>query len=118
MSRPYLRIGRLARELSNGKTEDVHFEPGANLLVGRPNTGKTKWLQTLDYMLGDPGENPFEAAVEDGLADKYRAAVTTHLPFPESPSGHQKSRSIARTSNERAIERGDWPFGALVGRRR
>jgi hypothetical protein len=46
-----------------------------NLLVGPPNTGKTKWLQTLDYLLGDTGENPFDAAEETGLAEKYDAAA-------------------------------------------
>lgn len=75
MSRPYLSIGRIERRLSTGNTEDLRFEPGVNLLVGRPNTGKTKWLQTLDYLLGDyPGENPFEGAKEEGLAEKYDAA--------------------------------------------
>lgn len=74
MNRPYLSVGRLERRLSTGVTESLHFEPGVNLLVGVPNTGKTKWLQTLDYLLGDPGENPFEGAVGEGLADKYVAA--------------------------------------------
>ncbi len=74
MSRPYLSIGRLERRLSTGGTEDLRFVPGVNLLVGPPNTGKTKWLQTLDYLFGDLGENPFEGAEEEGLAEKYDAA--------------------------------------------
>jgi len=74
MSRAYLSLGRLERRLSTGDKEDLRFERGVNLLVGRPNTGKTKWLQTLDYLLGDPGENPFEGAKEEGLAEKYDAA--------------------------------------------
>jgi hypothetical protein len=44
------------------------------VLIGVPNTGKTKWLQMLDYLLGDPGNNPFEGATETGLADKYVSA--------------------------------------------
>ena len=68
MSRPYLSISRLERRLSIGNTEELTFVPGVNVLVGRPNTGKTKWLQTLDFLLGDPGENPFEGAEETGLA--------------------------------------------------
>ena len=51
------------------------FERGVNILVGRPNTGKTKWLQTLDYILGDAGENPFDVSGEVGLAEKYDAAA-------------------------------------------
>ncbi|MBC7949013.1 MAG: hypothetical protein H7Y42_14100 [Chitinophagaceae bacterium] len=64
----------MERRLVTGGTENLWFEPGVNLLVGRPNTGKTKWLQTLDYLIGDPGENPFEGAEESGLAEKYDAA--------------------------------------------
>ena len=74
MSLPYLSIGRLMRRLSTGSEEELRFEPGVNLLVGRPNTGKTKWLQTLDYLLGEPGENPFEGAEAEGIAEKYDAA--------------------------------------------
>jgi hypothetical protein len=74
MSHPYLSVGRLERRLAKGGTESLLFEPGVNLLVGPPNTGKTKWLQTLDYLLGDLGSNPFEGAEEEGLAEKYDAA--------------------------------------------
>ena len=74
MNRPHLSIGPLKRRLSTGQTEVISFKPGVNLLVGRPNTGKTKWLQTLDFLLGDPGKNPFEGAEEEGLAEKYDVA--------------------------------------------
>jgi hypothetical protein len=74
MTQEMLSIGRVERRLSNGTAEHVQFMPGVNLLVGRPNTGKTKWLQTLDFLLGDPGENPFEGTEEEGLAEKYDAA--------------------------------------------
>jgi DNA repair exonuclease SbcCD ATPase subunit len=75
MSQPYLSIARLERRLATGNVEFLTFEPGVNVLVGRPNTGKTKWLQTFDFLLGDPGENPFEGAEEEGLAEKYTAAA-------------------------------------------
>lgn len=74
MTQRMLSVGRVERRLSNGTSEHIQFMPGANLLVGRPNTGKTKWLQTLDFLLGDPGEHPFEGAEEEGLAEKYDAA--------------------------------------------
>lgn len=74
MSHPFLSVRRVVRELAAGNTEELAFEAGVNLLVGRPNTGKTRWLQTLDYLLGDQGENPFQGAEEAGLADKYVAA--------------------------------------------
>ncbi len=75
MNTPFLRIVRLERRLSTGNVEELVFFPGVNLIVGPPNTGKTKWLQTLDFLLGDPGENPFEGAEETGLAEKYEAAA-------------------------------------------
>ena len=74
MSRPFFAVGRLERRLSNGNIEDVRFEPGVNLMIGRANTGKTKWLQTLDYLLGDTGESPLEN-VDEGLIDKYDSAA-------------------------------------------
>src|ERR1700744_4835415 len=73
MTVPFLSIARLQRTFSTGNVEELVFAPGVNLMVGPPNTGKTKWLQTLDFLLGDPGENPFEGAEETGLADKYEA---------------------------------------------
>lgn len=77
MRRPFLQIARIERRLSIGSKEELRFEPGVNLLVGRPNTGKTKWLQTLDFLLGgDSSDNPFEGAEEEGLAEKYDAART------------------------------------------
>ncbi len=74
MSHPFLSVERLERRLSTGNSEVLCFKPGVNVLVGPPNTGKTKWLQTLDYLLGDVGENPFAGAEETGLADEYDAA--------------------------------------------
>jgi uncharacterized coiled-coil DUF342 family protein len=75
MSQRYLSIVRLERQLATGNVEEILFQQGVNLFVGRPNTGKTKWLQTLDYLLGDPGENPFEGEEETGLDEKYVAAA-------------------------------------------
>ena len=76
MSTRYLSIRRIERHLSNGSTEDLDFAAGVNVLVGAPNTGKTKWLETLDYLLGDPDEHPFAGAEEAGLDAKYGTART------------------------------------------
>jgi hypothetical protein len=70
----YLTVGRLERRFTTGNMEGLEFLPGVNVLVGRPNTGKTKWLETLDYLLGDGGNNPFEVHGDEPLADKYDAA--------------------------------------------
>lgn len=71
---PYLSVGRVQRRFSSGNLEELNFEAGVNVLVGRPNVGKTKWLQTIDFLLGAPGDNPFEDAEETGLSEKYDAA--------------------------------------------
>lgn len=77
MSAPFLSIRGLERRLATGNVEHLTFEPGVNVFVGRPNTGKTKWLQTLDFLLGDTGANPYEQSDEEGLAEKYEAASAT-----------------------------------------
>ena len=77
MSAPFLSIRSLERRLAAGNVEHLTFEAGVNVFVGRPNTGKTKWLQTLDFLLGDTGANPYEQSDEEGLAEKYDAASTT-----------------------------------------
>jgi hypothetical protein len=70
----FLSIGSLQRRFITGNTETLHFDLGVNVLVGRPNTGKTKWLETLDYLLGDSGSSPFEGHADEPLSDKYDAA--------------------------------------------
>lgn len=73
MTHAFLSVRHLERRFSTGNTETLDIKPGVNILVGKPNTGKTKWLQTLDYLFA--GENPFEGAHEEGLAEKYDAAA-------------------------------------------
>lgn len=74
MSGLYLSITSIDRRLTTGNIETLEFQSGVNVFVGPPNAGKTMWLQTLDYLLGDPGANPFDAADSEGLAEKYVAA--------------------------------------------
>ena len=47
-----LLLRSVSRRLGNA-IEELSFEAGVNLLVGPRNSGKTKWLQTIDYLLGD-----------------------------------------------------------------
>ena len=42
-----LLIQAVSRRTAN-ETESLQFQPGMNVLVGEPNTGKTKWLETID----------------------------------------------------------------------
>jgi uncharacterized Zn finger protein (UPF0148 family) len=69
MSTKTLIIKSLTRNPQTGQDDEIRFTTGVNFLVGRPNTGKSKWLAMLDYLLGDPGK-PEEAFGAD-LAEKY-----------------------------------------------
>lgn len=72
MTGPYLSIGRVERQLWTGNTEAISFEPGVNLLIGRPNTGKTQWLRIIDFLFGHPAA--FETRFDEIMSDKYESA--------------------------------------------
>ncbi len=69
MSTQTLIIKELSRSVDQEPDEVLYFQQGVNVLAGTPNTGKTKWLNMLDYVLGDTGtpEDAFGAE----LTDKY-----------------------------------------------
>lgn len=71
MASGYFILESIERVAANGETERQNFEPGLNLLVGRPNTGKTVWLKMLDYVLGD--RDSAEEKLSEELAVKYQA---------------------------------------------
>ena len=72
MPPPTITVRELER-FPNGSSDDrLIFKPGVNTLVGRPNTGKTKWLRMLDFILGS--EKQPADAFDDELAEKYEAA--------------------------------------------
>jgi len=62
-------VKELTRTTTDGDQETLEFKTGVNVLVGRPNTGKSKWLAMLDYLLGDRGQ-PDKAFGAD-LSEKY-----------------------------------------------
>ncbi len=64
-----LLIKSLTRISSLEEDETLLFESGVNVIVGKPNTGKSKWLAMLDYLLGDRGKP--EDAFGQKLAEKY-----------------------------------------------
>jgi hypothetical protein len=66
MTARILNVQRLQR-FSGDVCEELEFASGVNVIVGEPNAGKTKWLQTLDYLLGDTG------TVEDALGEEVVA---------------------------------------------
>lgn len=76
MNRKFINVLRLERTFAAGGMEKIAFESGVNLMIGLPNTGKTKWLETLDYLLGDAGEAPYADHDDDqsDLLEKYSEA--------------------------------------------
>lgn len=45
-------IKSLKRFPKTGDYDELNFEFGVNVLVGEPSTGKTQWLQMLNYLMG------------------------------------------------------------------
>lgn len=69
MGKKTLIIRSLKRMPASDTEDELLFRPGVNVIAGQPNTGKTKWLKMLDYLMGDPG-SPEDSLGAD-LADKY-----------------------------------------------
>jgi uncharacterized coiled-coil protein SlyX len=64
-----LFVKELARTPEAGPEDRLEFEAGVNVIVGPPNTGKTKWLQMLDYVLGNDGVP--EDILGEEISEKY-----------------------------------------------
>jgi hypothetical protein len=62
-------ITSLRRLQGDEPPETLEFKRGVNLIVGEKDTGKTKWLSMLDFLLGDNGSP--EDAFGSELANKY-----------------------------------------------
>lgn len=69
MPQRYFTLESIERASADLGTERLSFEPGLNLLLGRPNTGKTVWLRMLDFVLGD--RDSAEEKLSEDLASKY-----------------------------------------------
>lgn len=64
-----LRIVSATRFPQQNEQDHLIFEPGVNLIVGDLNSGKTKWIQMLDFALGDGGTA--KDAFNSEIAEKY-----------------------------------------------
>ena len=52
-----------------------------NVVLGRLNTGKTKWVQTLDFLLAEAGRGIRLTPVDDErLTDKYESSRGAEIP--------------------------------------
>jgi DNA repair ATPase RecN len=94
MSARHLHVRRLAR--GYGKTEEsLEFAAGVNVLVGQPNAGKTKWLATLDFLMGD--NSTVEKALGEVVAEKYQWARAELLIGGEAHVIERNWKDGART---------------------
>lgn len=64
-------IKQLIRSPHFDSDDTLEFQPGVNVIVGKPNSGKTKWLAMLDYLMGD-NSTP-EKAFSLTLKEKYNS---------------------------------------------
>lgn len=69
-------VCNLVRTPEVGPEDRIDFKEGVNVVVGPPNTGKTKWFQMLDYVLGNDGVA--EEVFGEDVAEKYEA-ITARL---------------------------------------
>lgn len=82
MTAKILRIKSATRFPMDGDYDRLELEEGVNVIVGEMNTGKTKWLQMIDFALGDQG-SPEDAFAKE-LADKYeRIAIALEIDGEE-----------------------------------
>ncbi len=72
MSTNSLAIQSVSRKRLDGGAEILHFKPGVNVIVGEPNTGKTRWLEMIDFVMGDDG--PAEEKLGEVIFTKYASA--------------------------------------------
>ena len=66
-------IAELIRIPEHGPEDRLSFVPGMNVIVGMPNTGKSKWLQMLNYFFVSD-ESPADAFGEE-IASKYTSLI-------------------------------------------
>jgi hypothetical protein len=59
-------VKQLRRFPKTGDFDELNFELGVNVLVGEPSTGKTQWLQMLNFLMGAP-----DIKFDDIISHKY-----------------------------------------------
>lgn len=71
-------IQNVSRTTVEGVVEKLELKPGVNILQGPPNSGKTVWLNIIDFLMGDTGPIEEVLANEDShgkkLYEKYTSA--------------------------------------------
>lgn len=65
----HLWIETVERFPESDANDSLGFKQGVNVIVGDLNSGKTTWLQMVDFLFGDSG-GP-EQAFDEELVEKY-----------------------------------------------
>jgi len=72
MSARTIRLERVRRVTAAGEVDELPLKRGVNVIVGLKDTGKTGWLNTISFLLGDP-DGP-EKAFGVGITTKFDSA--------------------------------------------
>jgi hypothetical protein len=73
MSTKTLLVKSVCRVTASGDTDALDLEPGVNVIVGEKDTGKSRWLDTISFLLGDT--DPPEKGLGPEVAAKYETAT-------------------------------------------
>ena len=76
-----LSLKFIRRQGTNIGEDILDFVGGVNILVGEGNTGKTKWLESIDYILGD--DPSAEQREEDDIFKIFQSIITADLTIGE-----------------------------------
>ena len=68
---PTLWVREMVRFPELGPEDRIILTPGVNVFVGVPNTGKSRWLRMIDYVLG--GNKTPEDAFGEDVATRYKS---------------------------------------------
>ena len=68
-----IQITSVCRTTGSGESDTLDLKPGVNAVVGLKDTGKSGWLQTISYLLGDT--DPPEKALGQPLSEKFDTAT-------------------------------------------
>ncbi|MFO0802642.1 MAG: hypothetical protein U0791_05910 [Gemmataceae bacterium] len=73
MSTKTLLVKSVRRVTASGDADALDLKPGVNVIVGDRDTGKSRWLDTISYLLGDT--DPPDKGLKPEIATKFDTAT-------------------------------------------
>lgn len=73
MSMKTLSVTSVCREAASGDTDALDLKAGVNVIVGDKDTGKSRWLDTISFLLGDI--DPPEKGLGPEIAARFDSAT-------------------------------------------